>query len=410
MDGHLAFSNFTGKRLHIGISGSVACYKALDLLRQWQDAGFATGATLTKSAQQFVSPLLFGALGANPVYDAMFANESGKGRFVDIFPHLAPGAAVDVFVLAAASAATLARIAHGLADEILSCQVLAHPGPLVIAPAMNPRMWENVATKANWDTLKKRGFILVEPECGRVACLEEGSGRLADSREIFLAALRAVSPQDLAGKTVMITSGPTREFWDGVRFWSNPSTGTMGAALAVAAYLRGAVVHLVSGPHSCWLPKNIIAHDVVSAKDMFEAASSLWAGADIGVFSAAVADFSPVPYGKQKFKKNALEGDLSLSFTPNVDILQTLASTKTARQRVVAFAAETADLEKSALAKLVKKNADMIVANTVNVAGSGFGKQSNSGFIADRNGSREVWPEMSKADMAWRIFDWLSRL
>lgn len=414
MEGHLSFTKFTGKRLHLGICGSVACYKSLDLLRQWRDTGLDVGATLTRSARQFLAPLIFEALGASPVFDAMYADETRQGRFDDVFPHLMPGASSDAFVLVAASATTLARIAHGMADDILSCQALAFPGPLVIAPAMNPRMWANAATQENCQTLRRRGHIFVEPAFGRVACMEEGDGRLADSREIYLAALKAVSPQDLAGKTVMVTLGPTREFWDGIRFWSNPSTGTMGAGVAVSAYLRGATVHAIAGPGAGpglpWLPAGVIRHDVVSAKDMFDAASDVWPSADIGVFSAAVADFAPKPHGPQKFKKDTVDGDLSLSLTQNTDILRTLAAAKKKNQQVVAFAAETSNLQESALQKLASKKADMIVGNTVNIADSGFGEGVNIGFVADKTGAQALWPPMSKADMAWRIFDWLLRL
>lgn len=410
MEGHLSFTSFTGKRLHLGVSGSVAGYKALDLLRQWQDAGIGVGVTMTKSATRFFSPLLFEALGASPVFDAMFAEDDTTGHFDDTFPHLMPGASAHGFILVAASASTLARLAHGLADEILSCQALAFPGPLVIAPAMNPRMWANAATRENWETLRARGHILVEPACGRVACMEEGGGRLADSREIYLAALRALSPQDLSGSTLMVTLGPTREYWDGIRFWTNPSTGTMGAAVAVAASLRGATVHAVCGPGTPWLPHSVIRHDVVSAKDMFAAASDIWPSADIGVFSAAVADFAPVPYGSEKFKKTSAAGELSIKLEQNPDILRTLAADRKPHQKVVGFAAETSNLEESAARKLVDKNADMIVGNAVNRLNSGFGTGANTGFVADRNGVRAHWEPMNKADMAWRILDWLLRL
>jgi len=408
MEGHLSFTRFTGKRLHLGVSGSVACYKAFDLLRQWRDAGIDVGATLTRSARKFVTPLTFEALGASPVYDAMYAEETHSATFDDIFPHLMPGASAHAFALVAASATTLARLAHGLADEILSCQALAFPGPLVIAPAMNPRMWANPATQRNWDILRDRGHILVTPEQGRVACMEEGGGRLADSREIYLAVLRAVADQDFAGKTVLVTMGPTREYWDGIRFWSNPSTGTMGAALAVSAYLRGATVHAVCGPGSPWLPAGIIRHTVTSAKDMFAAASDVWPSATHGIFSAAVADFAPVPHGKEKFKK-AQADTLDVHFTQNPDILRSLAADKKTRL-VVAFAAETSDLQNSALKKLTEKNADLIIGNVVNTADSGFGEGMNTGFVADRTGTQALWPPMKKPDMAWRVLDWLSRL
>lgn len=411
MVGHLAFSRFAGKRLHVGVCGSVACYKALDLIRQWKDAGFTIGATLTASAKQFVTPLIFEALGAFPVYDAMYAGETKTGGMDDIFPHLAVGADADAFVIVAASASTLARLAYGSADEILSCQALAFPSPLVLAPAMNPRMWANPATRENWETLQRRGHILVEPAAGRVACMEEGSGRLADTREIYLAALKAVSPQDLAGKTVMVTLGPTRERWDGIRYWTNPSTGTMGASIAVAAYLRGATVHAVSGAGTdLWLPSGIFRHDVISAAEMFDAAAMVWPTADIGVFAAAVADFTPAFRGEEKVKKDALDGELAISFKRTQDILKTLAAEKKPHQRVVGFAAETSNVVESARKKLAAKNADMIVGNIVNATDSGFGAGDNAGVVVDRTGGQETWPAMRKPDMAWRILDWLLRL
>lgn len=413
MESYLAFTNFTGKRLHLGVCGSIACYKALDLLRRWNDAGFDAGATLTASAARFVTPLTFEALGASPVYSALFS-DAADGADRDVFGHLTPGASSHVFAIVAASASTLARLAHGMADEILSCQALAFPGPLVIAPAMNPRMWANTATRANWETLRSRGHILVAPDAGRVACMEEGDGRLADSREIYLAVLKAASPQDLAGKTVMITLGATREFFDGVRFWSNPSTGTMGASLAVAAWLRGADVHAVCGASAhadtLWLPRSITRHDVTSAREMFETAASLWSLADIGIFTAAVADFAPVPFGPDKFKKKDAETELSLRFTSNPDILRTLAAERKPHQKVIGFAAETRDLERAVLDKLRDKKADMIVGNYVNESGSGFGSPTNAVCIADAGGKTETLPVMPKPGLAWRILDWLLRL
>ncbi len=408
MDSHLKFTRFAGKRLHLGVCGSIAGYKALDLLRQWRDAGLDAGATLTASAQKFLTPLAFEALGASPVYAAMFP---AGGNDAEVFPHLTPGASAHAFAIVAASATTLARLAHGLGDEILSCQALAFSGPLVLAPAMNPRMWANTATRENWETLRRRGHILVEPVCGRVACMEEGAGRLADPRDIYLAVLRAVSPQDLRGQKILLTLGPTRDFWDGIRYWSNPSTGSMGASLAVAAHLRGATVHAVTGPGavpgSPWLPDGIIRHSVIGAKDMFAAASDLWPDMDAGIFTAAVADFAPEKWGDGKFKKAGAPAEgLRIAFTPNPDILKTLAAARKPGQKVVGFAAEADNLEEAALRKLAEKNADMIVGNLL----SGFTSADNTVFVADRSGAQEHWPPMPKPDLAWRILDWLSRL
>ncbi len=409
MDEQLRFTVFSGKRLHIGVCGSIASYKALDLLRRWSDAGITSGVTMTAAARQFLTPLAFEALGASPVYTTLYAGGENDSLDRDIFPHLSPGASADAFVIVAASASTMARLAHGLADEILSCQALAFPGPLVIAPAMNPRMWSNPATRKNWEILQKRGHILVEPDSGRVACREEGAGRLAKPHEIYAAVLKALSPQDFSGVHVMVTLGPTREFWDPVRFWSNPSTGLMGASLAVAAFLRGATVHALCGPGAPWLPRGIARHDVLSAKEMYSMANDLWPTMDTGIFTAAVADFAPIPLGEHKFKKGSAE-NLTLRLTPNPDILHSLGRAKKPHQKVVGFAAETGNLEQEVRRKLSAKHADMLVGNLVNEPGSGFGAATNSVFIADAQGRSDYLPELSKPDLAWRILTWLCAL
>jgi len=399
---HLSFKGFLGRRLQLGVCGSIAAYKALDLVRMFRDTGTDVGATLTDSARQFVTPLSFEALGASPVFSAMYPVGD------DVFGHLTPGEAAHAMLIAPATASTLARLANGLADDMLSCQALAFPKPLVIAPAMNPRMWHNAATQANWETLKARGHVCIEPGCGRTACMEEGRGRLADLNEIFLYGLRALTPQDMAGQTVMITLGPTREKWDGVRFWSNPSSGTMGACFAVAAWLRGATVHSVTGPGTPCVPSRISRSDVTSAKEMFEAAEGLWPTMDIGVFTAAVADFSPIPFGDEKFKKGAEE--LVVRFASTTDILKTLGAAKKEGQRIVGFAAETSSMQENALKKLRAKNADMVVGNIVGRADSGFQSPTNEVFVTDRNGRQEEWPVQPKTEVAWRVLDWLLQL
>lgn len=402
MKSHTAFTGFLGKRMHLGISGSIAAYKGLDLLRMFKDSGADVGVTLTSSAQKFITPLSFEALGASPVFSTMYPVGD------DVFGHLMPGEACHAFVIAPASATTIARLANGLADDMLSCQALAFPEKLVIAPAMNPRMWHNAATQENIDRLSCRGHVIIEPGCGRTACLEEGQGRLAPVDDIYLHGLRALSPQDMAGQTVMVTLGPTREKWDGVRFWSNPSSGTMGASFAIAAWLRGAEVHAVCGAGTPWLPSVITRHDVTSAADMFEAADSLWNDMSLGVFTAAVADYSPVPFGDSKFKKGG--DDLTVSFTRTVDILKTLGTKKCDDQRVIGFAAETDNLRENMKKKLAAKNADIIVGNNVAKSGSGFGSATNEVCIVDRNGRQEDWPVAPKPEVAWRVFDWLLQL
>ncbi|QCC86694.1 bifunctional phosphopantothenoylcysteine decarboxylase/phosphopantothenate--cysteine ligase CoaBC [Desulfovibrio desulfuricans] len=401
-------THFERKRLHLGVCGSIACYKAADLLRAWTGMGIHVSATLTPGARRFVTPLLFESLGALPVYEDMFS----PGQ--DVFSHLEPGQHAEAMVVAPASADALFRLAHGAASDMLAAQALAFDGPLIIAPAMNPRMWSNPATQANIDILRQRGARVVTPACGGTACGEQGEGRLAPLHDIFLAALRALAPQDMAGKRVMVTLGPTREAWDGVRFWSNPSTGLMGAALAVCAWLRGAEATVVSGPGvRVRLPREIARVDVVSARDMFEAASGLWPNMDMGMFTAAVADFSPQPFGPHKFKKIDAPDGLTVAFTPNPDILRTLAHGRKPGQKVLGFAAETAPDMKALLplahAKLQGKKADVLAANRINSTDSGFGTPTNAMAVVDAAGHEEIWPTQSKADVAWELCSWLLR-
>lgn len=405
-------THFAGKRLHLGVCGSVACYRATDLLRAWLAMGIHVSVTLTGGARRFVAPLLFESLGALPVYGGMF--EQGQ----DIFAHLEPGQRAQAMIVAPASADALARLAHGAASDMLAAQALAFDGPLVLAPAMNPRMWNHPATQANVELLERRGAFFVGPDCGGTACGDQGRGRLAALPEIFLTALRALAPQDMAGLKVMVTLGPTREAWDGVRFWSNPSSGLMGAALAVCAWLRGADVAAVCGPGvTAFLPRGVRRFDVTGAREMYEVAQSLWPDMDMGMFTAAVADFSPdAPEGGcgHKFKKSEAPEGFSLHFSPNPDILQSLAAARRPGQKVLGFAAETtADMDALlplARAKLARKRADLLAANRVNAPDSGFGAPTNSMAVVDTHGREEIWPSQSKADVAWELCSWLLRI
>ncbi len=414
---------FSGKKVHFAVCGSISAYKTLDLLRACVHGGLRATVSLTDAACKFIRPLSFSSLGAEAVYTSMFRPEPGlpgpgdaahAGALVDVeeFVHLAPGAEADAFVVAPATATTLARIAHGMADEIVCAQALAFPRPILFAPAMNPRMWASQGVRANCATLLERGHVFVCPGSGKVACGEEGQGKLADLREIYLHILKMLAPQDLQGKKMLVTLGPTREAWDGVRYWSNHSTGLMGATLALAAWLRGAEVTALCGPASPWLPAQINRVDVTGAKEMFAAAQSVWPGMDYAICTAAVADFSPEPLGPEKFKKENLQQlgkaeEISIKFTLNPDILATLGKTKKNGQYLVGFAAETNQLEENARAKLQRKNADLIVGNLVGVPGSGFGSDTNRVFLAGRDGREENWPSLPKADVAWRIVDWL---
>ncbi|BDQ37955.1 phosphopantothenoylcysteine decarboxylase [Pseudodesulfovibrio nedwellii] len=405
MQPHYTFAGFMGKRVHLGVTGSIAAYKVLDLVRSFQEADCMVSATLTESCTRFIQPLSFEALGASPVYTRMFKDTLGSET---AFDHLEPGQVADVMVIAPASANTIAKLAFGLADDMLSCQALAFPGPKLIAPAMNPRMWSAPATQRNWAMLEELGYIRIQPESGHVACGDTGTGRLPSVDEILIATLKAISPQDLVGKKVLITLGPTREPWDAVRFWSNPSSGTMGACMAMAAYLRGADVTVVTGPTALSFPAGISRVSVTTAHQMFEACTDLWPGTDMGCLTAAVADYRPVPFGNEKFKKTTSDGSgITVAFEANQDILKTLGSTKKTSQKLIGFAAETSNIRDEAARKLETKNLDLIAANDISKSGSGFGVATNQMFVLDAQGRKELWPQLPKTEVAWRLWDHL---
>lgn len=400
--------HFAGSYLHLGISGSVACYKAADLLRAWLKIGLDVSSTLSAGARQFISPMLIESLGAKPVYGEMF--ETGS----DVFAHLEPGMKEGAMIIAPASANAIARLARGAASDMLSAQALAFAGPLIIAPAMNPRMWAHPATRENVQILQKRGAIIVRPDIGDTACGEEGRGRLAKLPEIFLAALRALSPQDMAGKNVLVTLGPTREFWDGVRFWSNPSTGRMGCALATCAWLRGAKVTAICGPAiEVYIPEAVKRVTVQSASEMYAEAEKIWPKADFGIFSAAVSDFAPERIKTGKASKKDFPDGTEIRFEANRDIIGSLCARKTG-QKALGFAAQITPDMPSLLPlvreKLRHKNADIIAGNRVNPDSGAFGADENTMAVADRNGHEEIWQAASKADIAWDLCSWLLKL
>lgn len=407
---HLRFPCFLGRRVHLGVTGSVAAYKSLELLRLLVDAQISVDVTLTGSAQRFLGAESFRALGAGSVHTAMFHDSPPA----DPFAHLTPGRKASALVIAPATANILAKLAHGLADDMLSTQALAFGGPLVLAPAMNPAMWAAAATQDNWRTLLGRGAIAVGPVAGPVACGDTGEGRLCPVEDIFAEVLRALSPKDLAGKTVLVTLGPTREPWDAVRYLSNPSSGLMGACIAVAAWMRGALVQVVAGPTAFTFPPGISVTQVTTAQEMFDTATRLWPSADLACCTAAVCDFRPVPPASgqgRKLKKRDLGADAqNIALASNPDILRTLGATKREGQTLIGFAAETDDLLDQARLKLVEKNLDMIVANRVCVAGSGFDSATNTVTVLDRTGRVEQWPELPKTEVAWRIWDLLQHL
>jgi phosphopantothenoylcysteine decarboxylase/phosphopantothenate--cysteine ligase len=399
---HYYLSTVAGARLHLGICGSIAAYKALDLCRAFQNFGLRVGATLTQSGAEFITPLSLTALGVQPVYTRLFAPDH------DVYAHLEPGQESRAFLVAPASANTLAKMAFGLADTMLSCQLLAAPCPIVLAPAMNPNLWEAEATQENVHRLEQRDPIhLIPPDRGLVACGDQGAGRLASGPEIFWKTLQCMTGSDLRGRRVLITFGPTREFWDPVRYWSNPSSGKMGAAMALTAWLRGADVHCVCGPNSQWLPQGIVRTEVTTAREMFEACMELWPRSDIGCLTAAVCDFRPAAYSDQKVKKRAHQKDgLRIPFAPNPDILQTLGTHKREGQILIGFAAESeADHDHLVQDKIQTKNLDCIVANRISQSDIGFNAPRNTVTVHFPEQQKTPLPTMSKADVAWKIWD-----
>lgn len=397
-------SVLSGKRVHLGVTGSIAAYKALDLLRLLVKTDMTAGATLTGAAGRFVTDLAFASLGADPVYAPLFSDQDLP------YAHLEPGQTAQALLIMPATANAIAKMANGLADDMLSCQALSFPGPILVAPSMNPKLWNAAATRENWDRLMARGVIPIGPDCGNVACGETGQGRMATVEQIYLETLRAVVPNDLTGTKILITLGPTREYFDKVRFWSNPSSGKMGWSMALCAWMRGAEVSVVHGPVDLEFPPAITTIPVISAREMFAAAMDLWPAMDIGCCTAAVADFAPEPYVGGKLKKETLDGTLNIRFSQNPDILQTMGQRKGSSQKLIGFAAEAVpDIRELALGKLRRKNLDLIVANRIDLPGSGFTSWENSVTLIDTQNTATSLDGLAKTDIAWRIWDWILR-
>jgi len=387
----------------LGLTGSVAAYRMLDLCRDLLGADIWISAALTDAGSRFVTSESLRALGVNPVFSSLFLEPHQP------YPHLEPGQQADGLLIAPATANFLAKMACGLADDLLSSQVLAFSGPTVAAPAMNPAMWNAPATKANVDLLRGRGVTVMEPESGDVACGDVGRGKLPAVSDIGYTMLRALGPGDMQGLKVLVNMGPTREPLDPVRYWSNPSSGKMGAAVATAAWLRGAEVHCVSGPCDPQLPSGISLTRVQTARQMHDACLEMWPEMDLACLCAAVCDLRPSRPRKEKLKKKDLASEeTSISFTANPDILHALGSRKSSVQKLVGFAAETEqNIEAEARAKLDRKNLDLIVANRVDHRDTGFASDYNSVLLLDASGRSVSSGSRTKADIAWYIWDWI---
>ncbi|WP_404400763.1 bifunctional phosphopantothenoylcysteine decarboxylase/phosphopantothenate--cysteine ligase CoaBC [Pelagibacterium halotolerans] len=388
-----------GKHILLVISGGIAAYKAQTLIRLIQKAGGTVQAILTKSAAEFVSPLTVAALSGKPALTELFdlTQETEIG-------HIELSRSADLIVAAPATANLLAKLAHGLADDLASTCLLATDTPIMTAPAMNVRMWEAAATRRNMATLRENGVIVVGPDEGEMACGEYGPGRMAEP-EAILAAIETHfegAPKPLAGRYVIVTSGPTREPIDPVRYISNASSGKQGTAIAEALAALGAKVSFITGPAEYANPQGCDIVRVTAAREM-DAAVEKALPADVAVFCAAVADWHVANPAQTKIKKEAFEDPPPLNFAPNPDILKRISTLESGRpDLVIGFAAETGDLEARAARKFAAKGCDWLLANDVSTHHGVFGGNGTDIVFFDSNG-HERWGAMTKTAVAQKL-------
>ena len=388
-------------KVALGVSGGIAAYKAAEIVRLLQERGIRVQVVMTRAAQEFVRPLTFAALSGEKVITDMFAAGNEQPNIDSAVEHIAVAQSIDALLVAPATADLLARFAQGISSDFLSTLYLATTAPVVVAPAMNVNMWNHPAMQANLEILRKRGVRVVEPGEGYLACGMTGPGRLAENELIVAATLEALgASQELAGETVLITAGPTREKIDPVRYLTNRSSGRMGYALAEAALRRGARVLLVSGPTALTPPGAAEVTRVESAEEMRLAVLRLLPEATIVIKTAAVADYRPKATASQKIKRT---GPMALELEPTADILAEVARHKQS-QIVVGFAAETQNALENASKKLATKSLDAIVVNDVSREGVGFDSDRNAVTIITQHEVVEV-PETTKWEVAQRVLD-----
>lgn len=395
------------KRIVLGVSGGIAAYKACDLVSRLKKRGAQVRVVLTKHACEFVPPLTFETLSGNPAYTDAF------DRKFEI-EHVALAKWADAMVVAPATANALAKMAAGIADDLLTTTLLAVTAPVVAAPAMNAAMWRHPATQANAALLRSRGVRFVGPASGHLACGDDDVGRMSEPEAIvealealFAEGGRVGAARDLSGRRILVTAGPTVERIDPVRFITNRSTGKMGYAIAAAAARRGAEVVLVSGPVSLPCPDGVERVSVESSRELCDAVLGRAGDCDAVIQAAAPADFTPAAFSETKIKKTG-EG-MALELRPTTDIAAALGARKRPGQVLVAFAAETNDLIDNARGKLARKNADLVVANDVTRPGAGFGADTNIVSLVTRDSAREL-PVMPKSEVADAILDAVAAL
>ena len=394
-------------KVALGVTGGIAAYKAAEIVRLLQDHGIRVQVVMTRAAQEFVRPLTFAALSGEKVITAMFEREDAQAANIDsAIEHIAVAQSIDALLVAPATADILAHFAQGIASDFLTTLYLATPAPVVVAPAMNVNMWNHPATQKNLEILRARGVKIVEPGAGYLACGMTGAGRLAENEIIVAAVLEALgASQDLAGETVLVTAGPTRERIDPARYLTNRSSGRMGYAIAEAALRRGARVLLISGPTALTPPGAAEITRVESAEQMLDAVLNLLPQATIVIMTAAVSDYHAKSVSEQKIKR---KGSLALELEPTADILKEISVRKKS-QIVIGFAAETENVLENARQKLAAKNLDGIVVNDVSREGVGFDSERNQVTILTHDEVVEV-PETTKWEVAQRVLDQVVRL
>jgi phosphopantothenoylcysteine decarboxylase/phosphopantothenate--cysteine ligase len=387
----------TGKKILFGVTGSIAAFKTTEWIRNLSVEEADVTVVMTRSAEHFVSSLSFSALSGNSVYRDMFDEEPDK-----LMAHINLSRHADCILIAPATAHTIARLAHGMADDLLSTIVLAARIPVIICPAMNSNMLSHPATEKNIQRLQDIGYLIIPPDSGTLACGERGAGRLPDWEVVRESLISTFCPQDFVGKKVIVTAGPTREYLDPVRFLSNRSSGKMGYSLARTAARRGAEVILVSGPVALVDPPGVQVVHVTTADEMRTIVFKEAVDANIVVKAAAVADFKPKNLQKQKIKKSSADSWIELEANP--DILLELGQNRRTDCLLIGFAAESQNHEQEGVRKLKQKNVDLIVVNDILGTSTGFDAETNQVILVDKNGSRHL-PLLSKVDTANQIWN-----
>ena len=392
-----------GKTILLGVTGGIAAYKAAALASALVKQHAAVEVVMTQNATRFVTPLTFEQLtGRRTMVDTFDRNFSHQVE------HISLAQRTDLVIIAPATANVCAKLAHGLADDMLTTTVLACKCPKLIAPAMNTNMYENPVTQDNLELLRKYGWDVIEPASGRLACGAVGKGKMPEPEDLVQHMLKYLAfPHDLAGKRVLVTAGPTQEALDPVRYLTNHSTGKMGYAIAKMAMLRGAEVTLVTGPTSISPPPFVTARNVISAQDMFDAVTQKAQDCDIIIKAAAVADYTPAEYSDNKVKKK--DGDMAIPLKRTKDILKHLGEHRRPGQVICGFSMETQDMLENSRAKLEKKNVDMICANNLKQAGAGFGVDTNVITMITKEETIEL-PMLTKEQAANAILDQCCKL